>query len=282
MRFQNQKMSQPKNKQNKSGFWHDAKLPVAVAHRGGNLAGLSKENSVEAFKRAYNAGFRWFETDVVSTRDGRLLAIHGRGYQRRPNKDLPARTKVQLITYKYAKKHIKVGGEEVATLDELLDKFPDARFFIDPKTVKTAYVLAKFLESRQKDLGRIYVGSFVPFNNSIVYKRLKENTGREVGLGLLGPIKAVPVRVASARWLPLGKLLAKVYVAWSRSGSVTVPYSWVISGSGTNFVQFAHQIGLKVGVYTPNSKRHINKCVNRGVDFIITDNLNDLRDINIK
>jgi glycerophosphoryl diester phosphodiesterase len=274
-------MSQQKPQLNRSSFWRNIKVPGAVAHRGGNLAGIDKENTLEAFKKAYDAGFRWFETDVVPTKDGVLLAIHGRGYQRRPNKDLPSRLSIQRITYKQAKENIKIGAEGVATLEELLEKFPDANFFVDPKTIKAAPVLAKFLQTRENDIGRISVGSFIPYNNFIVYKRVKQATGKEVNLTLLGPLKASPIKLGSLGWLPLAKLIAKAYVAWTRATSVMVPYSWVINDNGENLVQFAHQLSLKIGVYTPNRAEDVKKCLDKGVDVIITDNLMGLPGINI-
>jgi glycerophosphoryl diester phosphodiesterase len=71
MKNQKPKSSSPRS------FWDDIIAPVLVAHRGGDAAGIEKENSLAAFQAAYDLGYRWFETDVVTTKDGQLLAIHG-------------------------------------------------------------------------------------------------------------------------------------------------------------------------------------------------------------
>ena len=55
----------------------DGSTPRAFAHRGwhiGDLSGL--ENSMAGFRRAFEQGYRYLETDVHVTSDGRLIAFH--------------------------------------------------------------------------------------------------------------------------------------------------------------------------------------------------------------
>lgn len=267
----------PRLKKPRSSFWRNARPPIAVAHRGGNLAGSNKENSLKAFRAAYKAGFKWFETDVVPSKDGVLLAIHGRGYQRHPNEDLPSRLKLQKMSYSEIKSQIKVGGEGIVSLEELLDTFLDVKFFIDPKTLKAAPALADFLKKRPQDVERICVGSFIPFNNSRVYRSLKRATGRPVGLSLLGPLKAQPLSLAAS--LSILKPLAKYYVRRTRADSITVPYSWIIKKKGEEVVRLSHELNLRVGAYTPNSVQAIQICLEKGVDVIMSDNLTGLKKI---
>jgi glycerophosphoryl diester phosphodiesterase len=247
------------------------KGPIGVAHRGGDAAGTEKENSIEAFRAAYKLGYRWFETDVVATRDKKLLAIHGRGYQLRPNKDLPSRTKIRTMLHKDLKESVKIGGEEVPTLEEILDYFPDIKLFIDPKTYKSVPALIDCLSKRPKDIDRICIGAFSKMRTLRTAYILKKNTGKEVCTSILGPWNAYPIYIA-ARF----KLLmpfAKYYVQETHAGSIHVPYRWIANSpkAGEKLIKYAHQLGLKVAVFTPNSTDTIKASLNGGVDVVMSD-----------
>ena len=51
---------------------------IGLAHRGGaaNPANVGIENTLAAFRTAVELGFRYLETDVHASRDGRLVAFH--------------------------------------------------------------------------------------------------------------------------------------------------------------------------------------------------------------
>jgi glycerophosphoryl diester phosphodiesterase len=260
-------------------FWQGFSAPVAVAHRGGDAAGLEKENSIKAFEAAYNLGYRWFETDVVATKDKKLLAIHGRGYQLRPNKDLPSRTKIRRTTYKDFSRKYQVGGEAVPTLEEILDRFPNIKLFIDPKTFKSVPALIECLSKRPKDIDRVCIGAFSKMRTIKTAYIIKRNTGKEVCTLILGPINAYPIYVAAR--LNFLAPFAKYYVQETNAGSIHIPYRWISSSpkAGRKLINFAHHLGLQVGVYTPNTENGINACLDSGVDLVISDRVELLKKI---
>ncbi|MFP3990560.1 glycerophosphodiester phosphodiesterase family protein [Streptomyces sp. E11-3] len=48
--------------------------PLVVAHRGASA--YAPENTIESLDKAANMGFRWAETDVQRTKDGKLVMMH--------------------------------------------------------------------------------------------------------------------------------------------------------------------------------------------------------------
>jgi glycerophosphoryl diester phosphodiesterase len=104
-----------------------------IAHRG--ASGYAPENTMAAFVRAVDMGATEVETDVALTRDGHLLLFHDDTLERTTNgSGLP-----ELYTLEELKR-LDAGswvdprlswdrdyrGEQLITLDELLDRFGDA------------------------------------------------------------------------------------------------------------------------------------------------------------
>jgi glycerophosphoryl diester phosphodiesterase len=253
MKNQKPKSSSPRS------FWDGVAGPVMVAHRGGDAAGIEKENSLTAFQAAYDLGYRWFETDVVTTKDGQLLAIHGRGYQLHPNKDLPSRISIQKMTY----------AEAPLLFKELLDAFPDVKVFVDPKTYKTAPVLAELLISRPDDLQRVCVGSFHRHNTLLIAKRVKVATGQDITCGAIGAFRSIAL-VWTAK-LSLPTFWVERYLRKTRTRIIYLPYRRLLQNDGQKIVDTTHTLGLKLAAYTPNDAVSIKQLADIGVDVIMSD-----------
>ena len=103
--------------------------PIAFAHRGG--ASEAPENTMPAFERAVDLGYRYLETDVHVTADGVVVAFH--------DDDLlpdvrPARAHLRAAVARRWPTARVDGREPIPRLADLLDAWPDARFNIDCKT----------------------------------------------------------------------------------------------------------------------------------------------------
>jgi glycerophosphoryl diester phosphodiesterase len=272
MRLKNQSQQQFK-------FWQGFNPPVAVAHRGGDGAGTEKENSLRAFTTAYKLGYRWFETDVVATRDKKLIVSHGRGYQPRPNKDLPTRTKLQRMSLAKVRAEVRVGGEEVLLFEDLLDKFPGVKIFIDPKTYKSVPALIEVLSRRPEDVERVCIGAFSKMRTIRVAYIIKRNTGKEVCTSILGPMNAYLIFLAAS--IKFIRPFARYYAQETNAGSVHVLHSWVTKykKAGIKFIEYSHSLGLKVVVYTPNSEENIKAALDSGVDGVMSDRVLILKEL---
>jgi glycerophosphoryl diester phosphodiesterase len=260
-------------------FWKDFNAPVAVAHRGGDAAGHGKENSLAAFKAAYELGYRWFETDVVATKDKKLVVIHGRGWQIRPNKDLPLRSTIRRLTYAEVKQKIKIDGENVILLEELLDKFPGIKIFVDPKTFGSVPVLIKIMCQRPQDIDRVCIGSFSKMRTIRVAYLIKKETGKDVCTSILGPINAYPVYLAAR--IKFLKPFIRHYVQETNAGSLHVPYRWITNSpkAGHKLINYCHRLGIKIVVYTPNSEKAIKAALEGSVDLIMSDKARPLMNL---
>jgi glycerophosphoryl diester phosphodiesterase len=237
---------------------------LAFAHRGGayhpDIEGL--ENTLQAFAHAVGLGYGYLETDVHVTSDGVLLAFHDTVLDRVTD----ATGAIATSTYAEVQRARINGSDPVPTLAELFDAFPDARFNIDLKAPGAVPALAVFLAEREA-WDRVGVGSFSG-------RRLREfrrlTGGRVV-------TSASPGEVAAYRLLPspVARLLTRgqprVLQIPHRAGRLTI----VTPG----LVRRAHRAGLHVHVWTIDDPAEMRALLEIGVDGIMTDRTDLLRDV---
>jgi glycerophosphoryl diester phosphodiesterase len=238
---------------------------LAFAHRGGayhpEIDGL--ENTLAAFRHAAALGYEYLETDVHVTKDGALLAFHDDVLDRVTDR-MGVIADLTLAEIREA----RIGGrEQIPTLDELLDTFPQARFNIDIKSSGAAAVLADLI--RERDLwDRVLVGSFSPTR----IREFRRLTGGRV------PTAAHPWEILAFRFLPSARLADRLagrdFVAFQ------VPhrrYGMPVVTSG--FVRRAHAAGKKVHVWTVDEPDEMCLLLDRGVDGLFTDRTDLLKDV---
>jgi glycerophosphoryl diester phosphodiesterase len=246
---------------------------LALAHRGGayhpEVEGL--ENTMAAFRHAVELGYRYLETDVHVTRDGVLLAFHDAVLDRVTDR----RGAVAEMTHAEVLEARVGGREQVPTLVELLDAFPDARFNIDLKSEASVRALADLVRVRE-DWDRMLVGSFSP-GRLARFRRLTE--GRVA-------TSAHPLEVLAFVLLPSGRL-ADV-VTRRRVAALQVPHRRTLRLGGRSatvtvvtrgFVRRAHAAAKHVHVWTIDDPDEMRELLAKGVDGMFTDRTDLLREV---
>ncbi len=232
--------------------------PIAVAHRGG--AAVHPENTMEAFAHAVSLGFRYLETDAHLTADGHVIAFHDDRLDRvSDQRGLVASLTLAVI------RRARIGGTgEVVVLEELLRAFPDCRVNVDPKSDDVVGPLADVLR-RVTAIERVCIGSFSDARISRMRTLL--------GDGLC--VSGGPRAVARLRLASLG-----VAVRVPPIGCVQVPVrARGVTLVDARFVRAAHARGLPVHVWTVDDPGEMHRLLDLGVDGILTDQPEVLRDV---
>jgi glycerophosphoryl diester phosphodiesterase len=234
--------------------YFDWPAPLAFAHRGG--ASEAPENTLPAFQRAVDLGYRYLETDVHVTADGVVVAFHDDDLLRTCGR--PGR--ISELTWREVSTARVDGTEPIPRLDELLAAFPDARVNIDCKTDAAVGPLGDELV-RARALDRVCVAAFS--DRRLV--RLRRRFGRALCTS------AGPVELGLLRFTGLavpGPLAAQVPV---RMRGVTVVTD--------RFVRTCHRRGVEVHVWTIDDRDEMDRLLDLGVDGVMTDVPVALRDV---
>lgn len=256
-----------------------ATFPIALAHRGFSRDGA--ENSMAAFGAAVALGYRHLETDARVTADGVALAFHDSILDRVTNH---TGRLADLNWHEVSAARI-VDREPIPRLEDVLATFGDVEVNIDVKsdaavgptidairrTGAWARVrLAAFSHARLQRL-RAVAGPAVASALSPPEVLSLKVLERAPSLGRLPVRASLPGRVG----LPPGTALpvrpglaAQVPAAAGRFGVVT-----------RRFVEAAHSRQIAVHVWTVNLPAEMTRLLDLGVDGIITDRADLLREV---
>lgn len=246
----------------------DHPWPIPFAHRGGSLDGL--ENSLPAFERAVDLGYRYLETDARATADGILLAFHDSKLDRVTDRS----GEIARLPHAEVSKARIAGREPIPLLEDVLGAWPAARFNIDVKAETSIVPLTEVLR-RTNAWHRVCITSFSSRRLRDVRERMRLLSGQEVCTAL------GPHGVAALRARPLAGPLATLL----RTAATAAPCAQVPRRVGrapfvnASFVTAAHSLGLKVHVWTVNDIAEMNHLLDLGVDGIFTDDIKALRDV---
>ncbi len=184
-------------------LWLAAQITV-ISHRGEHLA--HPENTLAAFQAAIDAGADFFELDVRTTSDGRLVLMHDRTVDRTTN----GKGLVREMTFEQiraldagAKFGPQFAGTAVPTFDEALNlAHGKIGVYVDCKDIAPANLVAALEKTDMLDKVVIYGGA-----------------GFLKGVLALRPSLKVMPEADNATTLE--KLLANLISAWSLSTRVT-------------------------------------------------------------
>jgi glycerophosphoryl diester phosphodiesterase len=230
--------------------------PAAIpfAHRGG--ASDHPENTLPAFRYAVELGYTYLETDVHATADGVLVAFHDPDLSRTCGRE----GLVHELSWAEVSRARVGGSEPIPRFEHLVEEFPEARFNVDCKSDRAVPGLIAALR-RLGCLDRICVGSFSD-------RRLR-TLRREFGDALCSSFG--PAQIASLRLLGRvhgGGQVAQVPV---RQGGITVVTERTVAR--------AHALGHQVHVWTIDDPDEMHRLLDLGVDGIMTDRPQVLKDV---
>ena len=232
---------------------HDG--PIAFAHRGGDR--VAPENTMAAFEHAVSLGYRYLETDVHRSADGVLVAFHDPDLTR----TCGVESRIGELTWDEISTMRVDGREPIPRMVDLLERWPDARFNIDCKADDAAAPLVDLLV-RTDSLDRVCVGSF----------SLRRLLGLRRSLGPRLLTAMAPPEIAALRLagrLPGGSTRAAQVP--TRSGRIEVVTE--------RFVAAARRAGVPVHVWTINDAAEMHRLLDLGVDGLMTDDVQLLRDV---
>jgi len=248
--------------------------PVPIAHRGSRV--LWPENTDTSFQGAYELGYRHFETDLHLTADRVLVCFHDPTVDRTTNATglVEHMTLEELQSLDAGYRHGTADGfpyrdlgAKVPTLEWLLTTFPDASVVLDLKSDGLAEPLAATVD----ELGvhdRLIVGSF---SDARLAKFRAITNGR------------VPTSV--------GPTHARLWVLASRIGrqaggqadALQLPtHTRGVRVVDERLVARAHAAGLQVHVWTVNDPGEMTRLLDMGVDGLVTDRPDLLKDLLIE
>lgn len=244
--------------------------PRAYAHRGWHLdelAGL--ENTMAAFRRAVDEGFGYLELDVHATADGVAVVHHDRTLDRTTDAAGPiaARTAAELADVR-----VRGGREPIPHLDVVLTALPGTRVTVELKSGAAVRPVLAVLD-RLDAWDRVCLGGYQE-----AWLQEARRLARADGARLftsMGQTSVVGLRIRG--WagrdhrVPAPRVRGDLAQLPHRFGGLTVVDEAVL--------RVAHAAGREVHVWTVDDPNEMALLLELGVDGLITDRPDLLRDL---
>ena len=216
-----------------------------ICHRGYWNTEGSAQNSIRSLVKADSINAWGSEFDVWMTADGVLVVNHDETFNG---------VTIEIAKWKQLKNMRLANGEPLPTLDQMLEcgKKLHTRLILEMKphtSREQEKEAAKKIVKMVKKKGLQDRIEYITFSYQGM-KNLKE----------LAP-EGTPVYYLNGELSP--SQLAELDVAG-------IDYSINVMRENPQWIDEAHSLGMKVNVWTVNSDRDMEWCINYGVDFITT------------
>ncbi|MEY8763254.1 MULTISPECIES: glycerophosphodiester phosphodiesterase [Clostridium] len=227
-----------------------------IAHRG--FSGMYPENTMEAFKKAVEIGSDGIETDLHITKDGVIVICHDETIDRTTD----GSGFIKDYTYRELTEFNAGHGEKIPSLDELMDYMKDKNLLLNLE-LKNDVIPYENLE--RSTIDKIYEYGLKKnvivssFNHNSMQKVKKYDSSIKTGLLYGSPIHnpgEYAKRIGADALHPL--------------------FSLVMDKATINDIK---RNGILINVYTVNEKSYMKKLIDLGVDGIITNYPNLLKDV---
>lgn len=234
--------------------------PLAVAHRGG--AGIGLENTMQACQRSWALGVRYLEVDIRLTRDGMPVLFHDATLERACGRPVA----VADLTLEQLSQVELAPGVWVPTLADVLHAFPGANLMIDIKDPAAIAPVADLVDSFGAAARSCFTGGWD--------RHLKLARDR------------LPAAQSNLGWGRMTSLIVcgRTRLKVSRFGSgatfVHLPFRLGRFQSYVpRLVHAAHDLDLRVMVWGIEDPATMHRLLDEGVDGLITDRPDLLRDV---
>ena len=215
-----------------------------------------------AFEHAVSIGFDYLETDVHVSSDGVLVAFHDADLERitgRPG-TIADRTWDELRAIDLAAGSA-LERASIPRLDDLLSSFPNARFNIDPKVDGAVEPLGDIIAAFDA-VDRVGIGAFDDARIAALQQRFGPALCTSPGPSELLAFLAEPTKPA-----------------FETHGCLQIPPSFGEFALTAELLGTAHDLGLQVHVWTVNEEDEMRRLLDLGVDALITDRVQLLKDV---
>jgi glycerophosphoryl diester phosphodiesterase len=231
-----------------------------VAHRG--YSALAPENTLAAFRLAWEKGTDACENDIYLTTDQQLVVIHDKDTKRTAglSLDVAKSSAAQLLSLDVGSwKGAQWSGEKLPTLQQCLDTMPQGkqRFFIEIKVgPEIVPALQQVLEPMQDRAAQLAV---ISFNHAAAVLTKTTMPWLQVYFLASGKTKAKQPRT------DLAELIADAKLHHFDGLDLGADWPW-----SEALVKQVHEAGLKLYVWTVDKPEDIRKLAQLGVDGITT------------